>query len=84
MKIKPGVEGMVLGCGRAFDNFEKTELEAAVHVRENLLRSFPAILHFRVTPIFKRSQFIQPVFRGEPAAQIGATFVRLQSAGHQQ
>ena len=84
VKIKSRVKGVVFGRGRAFNDFEKAEFEPAVHVGENVFGLFPSVLNDRVAAVLKRSQFIQPVFGDEPAAEIGAAFVGLEAAGHEQ
>ena len=68
----------------AFDDFEEAEFEAAVHVGENVFGLFLAVLNDGVAAILKRSQFVEPVLGDEPAAEIGAAFVGLEAAGHEQ
>ena len=80
MQIKPRVEGVVFGRGCAFDHFEEAEFEAAVHVGENVFGLFLAVLDHGVAAILKGSQFVEPVFRDEPAAEVGAAFVGLETA----
>src|SRR6266511_2954173 len=84
VKIKPRVEGVVFWRGRAFEDLEKAEFEAAVHVREYVFGLFPAVFDGRVATILKRGQFFEAVLVDEPAAQVGAAFVGLESARNEQ
>ena len=62
----------------------EAEFETVVHVWENVFRLFPAVLSHGVAAILKRGQFIQPVFRDEPAADIRTAFIGLKSARYKQ
>ena len=84
MQIKSRVEGVVFRRGCPFDDFEEAEFEAAIHVGEDVLGYLLAVLECRVAAILKGGQFIEPVLGDEPAAQIGAAFVGLEAAGHEQ
>src|SRR2546426_6978610 len=85
MQIKPSIEHVVFGRRDRLHHFEEPEFELRMNVRKNLLPFLlPLVVKFPPTPILKRREFVKPVFGDEPTAKIGAAFVRLKSARHEQ